>query len=61
MSAGDVTGFVCEHADDLIRRLGLHQRAGVDEDSAAVCDEGIECAVVDDDDLNVLLGKARYA
>ena len=34
------------------------QRAGVDEDAAAVDDEGVEGAVVDDDDANVLLGEA---
>ena len=57
MSAGDVAGLVREHADDLVRRLRFHQRAGVDEDAAAVGDEGVERAVVDDDDLDVLLGE----
>ncbi len=33
MPAGDVAGFVREHADDLVRRLRFHQRAGVDEDA----------------------------
>ena len=33
VSAGDVTGFVREHADDLVRNLRVNQRAGVDEDS----------------------------
>ncbi len=57
MAAGDVAGLVREHADDLVRRLRVHQRAGIDEDAAAVGDEGVEGAVVDDDDLDVLLGE----
>ena len=39
----------------------VDQRAGVDEDAAAVHDEGVEGAVVDDDDLDVLLGEAGGA
>ena len=57
MAAGDVAGLVREHADDLVRRLGFEQRAGIDEDVPAVHDEGVEGAVVDDDDLDVLLGR----
>ena len=60
MTAGEVAGFVREHADDLVRRLGVEQRAGIDEDVAAVHDEGVEGAVVDDDDLDVLLGEAGH-
>ena len=41
--------------------LRLHQRAGIDEDAAAVGDEGVEGAVVDDDDLDVLLFQAGGA
>ena len=59
MSAGDVAGLVRQHANDLIRRLGLHQCAAVDEDAAAVGDERIERTIVDDDDLHVLLRKSR--
>ena len=44
MPAGDVAGFVGEHADHLVRRVRLHQRAGIDEDAAAVGDEGVERA-----------------
>ena len=50
-----------KHADDLVRRLGIEQRAGVDEDVAAVHHEGVEAAVVDDDDLDVVLGEAGDA
>ena len=35
VAAGDMAGLVREHADDLVRRFGIHQRAGVDEDAAA--------------------------
>ena len=61
MAAGDVAGLVREHADDLVRRLGVDQRAGVDEDAPAVHHEGVERAVVDDDDLDVLLREAGGA
>ena len=55
MAAGNVAGLVGEHADHLVRRLRLHQRAGIDEDAPAVGDEGVEGAAVDDHDLDVLL------
>ena len=55
MAAGDMAGFVREHADDLVWRRRFHQRAGVDEDAPAVHHERVERAVVDDDDANVLL------
>ena len=55
MTAGDVAGLVGEHADHLIRRIRLHDRAGIDEDAPAVGDEGVEGAAVDDHDLDVLL------
>ena len=61
MTAGEVPGLVREHADDLVRRLGFEQRAGIDEDVAAVHDEGVEGTVVEDDDLDVLLGEAGGA
>ena len=37
----------------------IHQGAGIDEDALAVGDEGVEGAVVDDDDLDVLRPQAR--
>ena len=58
MTAGDVAGFVREHADHLVRRVRLHQRAGIDEDAPAVGDERVEGALVDDHDLDVLLRQA---
>ena len=42
VTAGDVAGFVREHADHLVRRVRVHERAGVDEDAPAVGDEGVE-------------------
>ena len=61
MTAGDVAGLMGEHADHLIRRFGFHQRAGIDEDAPSVRHEGVERAMVDDDDLDVLLGEAGGA
>ena len=61
MSAGDVARLMREHADDLVRRCRFHQRAGIDEDAAAVDHEGVEARLVDDDDLHVLLGEAGRA
>ena len=59
--AGDVTGFVREHADHLVWNLGVNQRSGVDEDSLGIDHKGVERAVVDDGDLNVLLREAGGA
>ena len=49
--AGDVARLMGEDADDLVRRLGVHERADIDEDLLAVRHEGVEGAVVDQDDL----------
>ena len=61
MAAGKMAGFVRQHADDLVRRFRLHHRAVIDEDAAAVGDEGVEDALVDDHHLDVLLFEARGA
>ena len=42
MAAGQMPGLVREHADDLVRRLRLQDRAVIDEDAAAVGDERVE-------------------
>ena len=55
MAAGEVAGFVRQHADDLVRGLRLHDRAVIHENAAAVGDEGVEGALVDDHHLDVLL------
>ena len=44
--AGDVAGLVGDDADHLVGRLGLHERAGVDEHVEAVDHEGIEALVL---------------
>ena len=61
MAAGQMPGLVREHADDLVRRLRLHDRAVIDEDAAAVGDERVERALVDDHHLDVLLFQTRGA
>ena len=42
MAADDVAGLVGKHADDLVRRRRLHQRAGIDEDVMRIHHEGVE-------------------
>ena len=59
MATGEMAGFMGEDADDLVRCIGLAQRAVVDENPAAVGDERVEGRIVDDDDLDILLLKAR--
>src|SRR5450631_3380020 len=61
MAAGKVAGLMREHADDLVRRLGVEQRAGIDEDVAAVHDESVEGAVAEHHHLDALLGEAGRA
>ena len=61
MAAGEMAGFMRQHPDDLVRCLGLHQGAVVHENAVAVGDEGVEGAVIDDHNLDVLLLKARGA
>ncbi len=47
MTAGDMAGFVGDHADQLIGRLDPEQEAGEQEDPLAAGDEGIQLVVVD--------------
>ena len=42
MPANDVAAFVGEHADHLIGRGRLHQRAGIHKDAVRVHDERVE-------------------
>ena len=53
--------LVCKYADDLVRRLGFDQCAGIDEDAASIHHEGVERAVVENDDADVLLRQAGGA
>ena len=52
--AGDVAGLMRDDADDLVRRVRLHQRFGVHEDVAAVHHERIERVALDDAHVDVL-------
>ena len=61
VAAGDMAGLVGQHADDLVRRLRIHERAGIDEDALGIDHEGVEAAVVDDDDADVALAEAGDA
>ena len=58
VSAGDVAALVRQHADDLVGRFRVQQSAAVYENAPPVRDEGVERAIVDDDDLNILLREA---
>ena len=58
MPAHDVSGLVGEDANDLVGRLRLHQRAGIDEDVVRVHHECVERSFVDDDNVDVLVAKA---
>ena len=57
MATRKVSGLVREHADDFVRRLGVEKGSGVDEDVAAIHDEGIERAVAEHHDPHILLRK----
>ena len=61
MSADDMASFVGEDADELIGRFRFHQRAGVDEDVVRIHHESVERSVVDDDDMDVLVGETGDA
>ena len=59
MAAGQMAGFMRQHADKLVRGLRLHDRAVIHEDAAAIGDKGVEGGIVDDHDLDVLFFQAR--
>ena len=61
MAAFDVTGFMRDHADQLIGRFRQKDRARVYEHIAAIDHEGIEARVVDEMDLDVVARHARRA
>ena len=52
MPAGDMAGLMGENADHLIRRLGLGQKPGMDEDALAAGDEGVDARIVDQIDVH---------
>ena len=59
MTSMDMAGFVRDHADQLVGRFGLHDRAQVDEDTLAIRHEGIEGAIIDEDDLAGIAADSR--
>ena len=54
MPAGDMAAFMRHDADQLVRRLGPHDQAGVDEDALATRHESVERVVLDDHDLDAV-------
>ena len=58
MAAGDMAALMRDDADHLIGRLGVHQRAGMNEHVMPVDDEGVEGAVVDEMDADALRAEA---
>ncbi|MEZ5836861.1 MAG: hypothetical protein R3D03_14180 [Geminicoccaceae bacterium] len=47
MAAGDMTGFMGDHASHLIEALAAHQQAGVDEQVLPARDEGVQPRIGD--------------
>ena len=58
MAAGDMAALMGDDPDHLIGRLGVHQHAGMNEHVMPVDDEGVEGAVVDEMDADVLRAEA---
>ena len=54
VAAGDVAELVRDHALHLVGIVGRGDQAGMDVDDLAAGDEGVDLAVVDQDDLDVL-------
>ena len=53
-----MAALVRDHADDLIWRLCVHQRTGIDEHIVPVIDESVESPVIDDLYVDSLRGEA---
>lgn len=58
MAAGDVAGFVRDHADDLSGVLGAHDQAGIDEQVLSASNEGIQRTVMHQKDVDGLRRQA---
>ena len=52
MTSGDVAGFVCQYADDLVGRISGHKCPGVNKNATAN-HKGVEIGIVDQNDLDV--------
>ena len=59
MAAGDVAGFVREHADNLVGIFSRQDEAGVDEDVLTAGDERVHARIVDDVNFYVVRIEAR--
>ena len=51
MTAGDMAGFVRDHPDQLVRRVGRDQQAGVNEDFLSAGDERVQRRRLHDQDF----------
>ncbi|MDH3581731.1 MAG: hypothetical protein OEM91_14035 [Hyphomicrobiales bacterium] len=59
VATGDMSGFMGNDTDDLIGRITLHNRAGVDVNVSAIDDEGIENPTSDYSDRHASAAKPR--
>ena len=55
MTAGDMAEFVGHDADELFRGFCFLNQAGIEEDVCAARDEGVDLAVLDEDDVDAVL------
>ena len=58
MAAGDMAGLVRDHADDLVRIVGLGQKPAIDEHVVALRHEGVDLVAGDQMQLD---GRGRNA
>src|SRR5947207_5038739 len=61
MPADDVASFVSQNTDDLIWRGRLRQGAHIDKNAVRIHHKSVEAFVIDDDDVNILIGQASNA
>ncbi len=54
MAAGDVAGFVREHADQFVRILSRENEAGVEEDILPARDEGVKRGIIENVNVDVV-------
>ena len=61
MTLRDVCNFVRQHSGQLALGIAREQQAGIDADISPGQSEGIDCRVVYDEELEVLLTVARLS
>ncbi len=59
MPAGNVPRFMRQHADDLVRRRGFHDRADIHEDASPIRHEGVEGAIRHQNHTDETLAQTR--